>query len=306
MNQRTTPTPAWGGVRLRRRELGLAVAGTAAAALPAGLTGEPAAAATGARHHGHTVRLATIPAVQTGGLLNQLLAGFQAQSSYQVVTSVGQVADLYQRARDGQADLVVSHLGVPELAELVDDGIGRWPRLVLGTAFAYVVPPADPAGVRTAAGAVDAFRRIAQAQAPFVVNDLDNPRFLTDTLWHAAGQPDREGWYLDLQVSGPAAVRAASQRGGYTLWGLHPFLALQEQQPTDMRAVPFDDPLLRRVVASVVVRPGRGRWVNAPGALALEEFLLTPRTQGEIHRFRHPRFPTVPIFAPAAHHNARE
>jgi hypothetical protein len=100
-------------------------------------------------------------------------------------------------------------------------------------------------------------------------------------------------------------VQAAAQLGGYTLWGLHPFLALQQQQPTGMRAVLFGDSLLQRGVASVVVQPGPERPVNIAGALALERFLLTPDTQGRIRRFRHPQF-DLPIFWPAAHHNAHE
>jgi tungstate transport system substrate-binding protein len=302
MTQRTIETFASrGGPRLRRRDLGLVVAGAAAATLPASLAGTPAAAAGDRR----TVRLASIPAVQTGGLLNQLLARFQADSPYQVVTTIGETGELYQLARDGEVDLVLSHLGVTELPEFVTDGPGRWPQLVLATVFAFLAPPADPAGVRQAGDAVDAFGRIAQTGSPFVVNNLGNIRFVTDILWHAAGQPDQLGWYLDTGLSGPAAAQAAAQLGGYTIWGLHPFLALQQQQPVDLRAVTFDDSLLQRGVASVVVTPGSTRQVNLAGALALERFLLAASTQGVIRAFRHPQFPR-PIFWPAAHHNAHE
>lgn len=219
-----------------------------------------------------------------------------------MVTSVGPVPELYQQARDGQADLVATHLGVAELPDAVRDRVVRWPQLVLSTVFTFVAAPDDPAGIRTATDAVDAFGRIAAIQSPFVANNLGSPLVVTDTLWHAAGAPDKTGWYVDNGLSGPMAVQAASQLGGYTLWGLHPFLAFQQQQPTDMQAVPFDDSLLQRIVASAVVRPGWTRRVNLRGALALEQFLLDPATQGLIRAFRHPQFPR-PIFWPAAHHN---
>ena len=298
------PAPAPG---LRRRDL-MAVAGVAAAAaLPAVTAAAPAAAGTTttAAPDLSTVRLGTVGATQTGGLLNQLLAGFQAQGPFQVAVTVGNAADLYGQARAGGLDIVTTHLGVNELADFVTDGVGRWPQAVLATAFAFIAPPGDPAGIRTAGDAVDAFGRIAQTASAFVVNDLGNPRFVIETLWHAAGEPDRTGWYIDNGLGGPAAVQAASQLGGYTLWGLHPFLAFQQQQPTGMRAVLFGDSLLQRVVAATVVRPGDGRMVNVPGANALQEYLLTPDTQGRIRRFRHPQF-DLPIFWSAAHHNAHE
>jgi ABC-type tungstate transport system permease subunit len=126
---------------------------------------------------------------------------------------------------------------------------------------------------------------------------------VSETLWHAAGQPDRTGWYLDNGLSAAAAVQAAAQLGGYTLWGLHAFLTLQQQNPVNMRAVLFGDSVLQQPVASVVVQPGKGRKVNLPGALALQQFLLTPEIQGVVRRFRHPQF-ALPIFWPVAHYNA--
>jgi tungstate transport system substrate-binding protein len=306
MNPHENPPPTTRTAGLSRRDLGRAVAGAAAAvALPAALTAQAAAATPTADHDPGTVRLGTVGAVQTGGLLNQLLAGFHAQHPYQVVVTVGNVADLYAQARVGELDIVTTHLGVTELPGFVADGAGRWPQLVVATVFAFIATPDDPAGIRTATDAVDAFDRIAQTQSPFVVNDLGNPRFVIETLWHVAGSPDPAGWFLDNGLSGPAAAQAASQLGGYTLWGLHPFLAFRQQQPTDLRAVLFGDSLLQRAVASVVVRPGQGRRVNLPGALALEQYLLTPATQGLIRRFRHPQF-DLPIFWPVAHHNAHE
>jgi tungstate transport system substrate-binding protein len=304
---------SYGG--LRRRDLGRFAAGAvAAAALPAAvattpgtLAAAPAAAepATAPAHHPDTVRLGTVPAAATGGLLNQLVAGFQAQHPYQVVITTGNAADLYAQAGSGELDLVLSHLGLTELADFVGRRAGRWPQLVLATSFAYLAAADDPAGIRDATDAVDAFDRIATSQSPFVVNNLGNVRFVIDTLWHAAGEPDQTGWWVDNGLSGPAAAQAAEQLGGYTLWGVHPFLAFEQQQGTSLQAVLSSDSLLQRVVASVVVRPSWTRRVNLPGALALEQFLLAPQTQGTIRRFRHPRF-ALPLFWPAAHHNAHE
>jgi tungstate transport system substrate-binding protein len=286
------------GGRLGRRQLGLALAGSAAAAtLPVALPGE-AAAAPG----GPVVRLAAIPAVQLGGLLGELLAVFEAETGYRVAVSESSHAAAFARARSGEADLTITHFGVPELREFVGEGLGRWPQLVLSNSFVFLGPPADPAGIRATGDPVTGLAQIAQTRTPFVVNNLAEPAFMTDTLWHAAGAPDRDGWYVDEGLSGPAAMQAAAARGGYTIWGLHPFLMLREQQPIDLAPVLFPDSLLQRGIASVVVNPGRTRRVNLRGALALERFLSSTETQGRIRAFRHPAF-DEPVFWPAAHHN---
>jgi tungstate transport system substrate-binding protein len=289
---------------LTRRDLGLAVAGAAVAAVAspvlAGAAAETVATTSGGKD---TVRLGSVGATRTAGFLDGLIARFQDESPYQVVLTAANAADLYAQAREGLFDIVTTHLGVDALPEFVEDRVGRFPQVVFATVLAYVAAPADPAGILGASDAVDAFERIAETRSPFVVNNLDNPRFVSETLWHAAGQPDRTGWYLDNGLAAAAAVQAAAQRGGYTLWGLHAFLTLQQQNPVNMRAVLFGDSLLQQPVASVVVQPGKGRKVNLPGALALQRFLLTPEIQGEVRHFRHPQF-ALPVFWPVAHYNA--
>jgi tungstate transport system substrate-binding protein len=285
--------------RLRRRDLGTALAGSAAAlALPTVLAGEPAAAAPPS----DTVRLLSVVALQTGGLLAELIATFQAAHPYQVTVSFGEADDLYARARAGEADLVTTHLGVGALPDAVGDRTVRWPQLVLTTAHVFVAHRSDPAGIAGTADPVEAFRRIAMARAPFVRNDADVPAHVTDVLREAIGRPDETGWYLDTGLSGAAAAREAARLGGYTLWGLHPFLGLQQQEQLALRPVLYRDPIMHRAIASVVVNPGRGRRVNLPGALALQRFLTAPATQAQLLGFRHPLF-DQPIFWPAAHHN---
>jgi tungstate transport system substrate-binding protein len=289
------PTP-----RLRRRDLGTALAGTAAAvALPATiLAGEPAAAhpPTG------TVRWLSVVALQTGGLLADLVATFQASHPYQVAVSFGEADELYARARAGEADLVTTHQGVGALPDFVRDRAGQWPQLVLTTAHTFVAHTSDPAGIRAATDPVEAFARIAAARAPFVRNAADVPAHLTDVLLEATGRPDPTGWYVDAGLQGAAAAREAARLGGYTIWGLHPFLGLQQQEQLPLRPVLYRDPIMHRVIASVVVNPARGRPANRPGALALQRFLTAPATQARLLTFRHPAL-DQPIFWPAAHHN---
>lgn len=250
--------------------------------------------------HQSGIRVLTVGAARTGGLLDGLIAEFEEETGTEVtVTTAGE--DIFDQARTGEADLVVAHLGFTELHDFVSEGRGRWPATILSNIVVFIVPPGDPAGVGGAGDAVEAFRLIAESQSPFIVNELGETQYITDTLWNATGRPDKGDWFLELGLSGAPAVREADRRGAYTLWGLHPFLMLRQQQPLNLEPVLLDDSLLQRIIASVVVRRPPGR-VNERAARTLESYLVEPATQADIRNFRLPGI-DGPVFWPAGNQN---
>lgn len=267
------------------------------------LSGSPASPEVGAASGSEdqsNVRLLTVGAALTGGMFQNLVADFEEESGYRVtVTAGGQ--DIFDQAGAGEADIVMSHLGFTELHDFVSQGLGRWPTTVLSNTVVFTVPPDDPAGVRDAGDPFEAFEAIAEHESPFVVNNLGETLYISDTLWDAAGRPDKREWFIDLGQSGAPAVREAAQRGGYTIWGLHPFLNLQREQPVDLEPVVFNDSLMQRIIATVVVRRPPGK-VNQEGALALQEYLADPATQARISSFRLPGI-DEPVFWPAGNQN---
>lgn len=263
-----------------------------------GLTAPPDVRAVEENQSG--IRVLTVGAARTGGLLDDLIAEFEEETGTEVaVTTAG--VDIFDQARTGEADLVVAHLGFTELHDFVAEGRGRWPATILSNTVAFIVPPGDPAGVGGAGDAVEAFRLIAESQSPFIVNELGETQYITDTLWNATDRPDKGDWFLELGLSGAPAVREADRRGAYTLWGLHPFLMLRQQQPLNLEPVLLDDSLLQRIIASVVVQRPPGR-VNERAARTLESYLVDPATQADIRNFRLPGI-DGPVFWPAGNQN---
>jgi tungstate transport system substrate-binding protein len=231
------------------------------------------------------IRLVAVPIVRDSGVIADLLPDFEKHSGYQVqVTS--RTNDLYQRARQGEADLVISHYGVQDMEQFVVEGFGFWPRMVFGSTVAILGPPSDPAGIR-GLDAVEGFRRIAKAGAPFIPNHLPVTDYLVEILWEAAGRPDRTGWFHDLGLSGRQAVEAAAEMGAYTVWGVDPFLQLVATHPLEEEMLCVDDPILQRMMVSVVVNPERVKGVNVEGARALQRYLLAPATQARIRAYRY-------------------
>jgi ABC-type tungstate transport system permease subunit len=82
-----------------------------------------------------------------------------------------------------------------------------------------------------------------------------------------------------------------------------PFLIFQGQSGIDMEPLNVDDPLLQRIMVSVVVNPDRIPGVNVEGARALERYLIRQGTQACIRAFRYPGFPHQ-MWWPAGRNNS--
>jgi tungstate transport system substrate-binding protein len=239
------------------------------------------------------LRVASVPTAVEGDLLPALLRDFPTR----VELSAG--PDVYAAARAGRADLVVSHYGHHDCEQFVLDGLGEWPRTVFSNQMALVGPPADPARIRGLTDAAEAFERIAATKSPFVVNDLDGVRYLTEILWQCIGRPARDGWFIDQRHQRDDAMAVAARLGGYSLWGLTPFLRSHRQRPVPLEPLVLADPLLQRLLVAVVVRvPG----CNQDGARALQAHLLAPATQARIRATRYPTDEHV-CWVPAGRHN---
>jgi tungstate transport system substrate-binding protein len=154
---------------------------------------------------------------------------------------------------------------------------------------------------------VEAFGRIAVTRSLFLVNNSATEKYLARILWEAAGRPDKTNWYIecldDRCLREQEAVEAAASLGAYTLWGIVPFLRLQEQRQLDLDALVVSDPLLHRMMISVVVNAKLIEGVNSQGAIALEQFLLSPATQARMKAFRYPGFDRQ-IWWPAGRSNS--
>jgi tungstate transport system substrate-binding protein len=247
------------------------------------------------------VRLAVVNTPFFSGLMADLIADFKKRTGREVTMITGQ--DIYDRARAGDVDIVVSHYGFRDVEDFVEGGYGRWPRLVFSNQMAIIGPKSDPAHIRGMTSASDAFRRIADAKAPFVPNALPSVMYLTEYLWERSGEPDKAGWYLDPKESKGQAIKRAEEKGAYVIWGALPFLRFAEQHETQMEILVASDPILQRVMASVVVNPDKVTGVNVEGAAAFEEYLTSPQAQARVAAFRSHGI-DLQLWWPAARSNA--
>ncbi len=161
--------------------------------------------------------IATTTSVQNSGLLDALLPAYRADSGVNVRVHAAGSGRALQMMAEGLVQLVISHAPEAEARALREHP--DWVHLELAhNQFVIVGPPSDPAGVRAAADAADAFRRIAQSSIGFVSRgDLSGTHERENGLWDAAGvRPPTER----LIVSGRGmalALRHANEIPAYTL-----------------------------------------------------------------------------------------
>ena len=235
-------------------------------------------------------------------LLRPLLPDFQKQTGIRAdIVYTGN--DPFAVAREGKADLVISHYGHEGVEPFVAEGLGLWPHPVFANQMVLLGPPRDPARVRGLTNAAEAFRRIAASKSRFLANDTAGAKYLEEILWTSAGVAEKGDWYLDLKSQGPQAARDAAQKGAYVLWGLPPFLRLKRQGPLDLEPLVVQDSILQRIMVAVVVNAKKVPGVNADGARAFQDFLIAPATQARIRAFRYPDFDQQ-AWWPAGRHNS--
>ena len=246
------------------------------------------------------IRLSSVVIPQESGLYAHLLPEFEKRTGQRVEIATGQ--DVYGPARTGSFDIVLSHYQHEGVLPFMQEGLGEFPRLVFSSPGALIGPPADPAGIRAATDVVDAFTRIARSGASFIVNDQDGLRYVSEVARATAGLAPNER-YVDKGTRGPDALRAAVQAGGYTVWGLIPFLRMKRQQPQlALDALFTRDHLLKSVMVTIVVSGEKVAGVNTAGARALQQFLAEPATQAKIRGFRMEGSAEA-VWWPAAHDN---
>ena len=244
----------------------------------------PAAASSEANNK--VVRLAVVNTPAYSGLMRHLLTDFEADTGLTVKIYSG--SDVYDVAQAGKADMVISHFGKSDVEEFVLERFGRWPAMVFSNQSAIIGPKQDPANIRGLTSATEAFRRIAETNSPFVKNQIPGVLYLTEILEKAAQWPEHTPWVLDESVAKGKAIQVAEERRAYVVWGALPFLRYKKKKGANLEILVSADPVLQRIMASVIVNPDKVKGVNVEGAEALQEFLLSPQTQARIASYRTP------------------
>jgi tungstate transport system substrate-binding protein len=245
-----------------------------------------AGAAAGAG--GAAIDVATTTSVRDSGLFDELLPAFTRETGIEVrLIAVGSGAALRLGA-DGDADALVTHDPKAELA-LVEQGVLVDRRPVMSNYFLIAGPPEDPAGLRGARSAADAFARLAAANATYVSRSDDSGTHRREQeLMAAAGLDPARAWPAVVRTSAGMGhtLQVAGERRAYVLADVGTFRAFEKR----IELAPFTgtaDPALLNVYS--VSRPDPARHpagrLEVEAARRFADFLVAPATQARIGAF---------------------
>jgi len=253
--------------------------------------------------------LATTTSTENSGLLAYLHPDFEARTAIRVkVVAKGTGASL-QLARDGNADVVLVHARDEE-DRFMAEGHGILRRDVMYNDFILIGPTEDPAGIKNAASAVQAFQRIASGKQLFISRgDASGTHVKEQELWRktttaivsdttttildgkrktfTSVRPAGD-WYLSIGQGMGKTILTANEKRAYTLAdrGTYYAMALAEPAKTDLAILYEGDPGLRNPYGVIVVDPQKHPGVNHEAARKYVEWMTSAETQKKIGEFK--------------------
>ncbi len=180
--------------------------------------------------------LASTTSTQDTGLFDVLIPAFEkANAGIKVkVVAVGS-GEAIQMGRDGNADALLVHSPADE-ETFMKDGFGESRKALMYNDFVLIGPASDPAKVEGTKSAADAFKKIAEAKAPFISRgDKSGTNTKELGIWEAAKiapDPTKDSWY---EVTGQGmgdTIKVADEGQAYTLADRGTYLKMQKDGST--------------------------------------------------------------------------
>ncbi len=228
--------------------------------------------------------MATTTSTYDTGLLTAILPVFEKQAGVKVdVVSVG-TGQALKLGEDGNADIVLVHARAQEDAFMkAEHGIRR--EDVMYNDFVIVGPAADPAGIKGAKTAAEAFALIQSKQALFVSRgDKSGTHTKEIGIWKLAKLEPAGAWYQAVGQGMGAVLTMASEQNAYTLTDRGTYLA-RKKKGIALEVLVQGEKSLLNPYGVIVVNPAKNPAINAKLAGKFVDWLISIETQRLINDF---------------------
>jgi len=235
-----------------------------------------------------TVILATTTSVQDAGLLDVLIDAFQKKAGLIVKAIAVGTGQALEMGRQGEADILWVHSPADE-KQFVDEGYGINRVTFMHNDFVILGPKNDPAKVMGAKNAAEVFKKIAAAKALFVSRgDNSGTHKREKAIWKKAGVSPDKNAYIEVGQGMAKTVMVADEKQGYVLADRSTYLSLKKL--SDLAIVCEGDNELINRYSLILVNPDKFPKVNANGAKALFNYLLSRDSKEIIENFGKEKF----------------
>lgn len=244
-----------------------------------------------------TIILATTTSTRDTGLLDVLIPDFEKKSGITVKTiSVG-TGEALKMGERGDADVLLIHARKAE-DEFMAKGLGKVRKDVMHNDFVLIGPKADPAGVKKAASAAQAFGMIASKGAVFVSRGDDSGTNKKElSIWEKAGIKPAGAWYISTGQGMAATILIANGKQGYTLSDRGTYLVQKDN--IDLVLVLDKKKDLLNPYGVIAVNPDKFPKVNYKGAMEFVNYITSDECQKIIADFGKDKY-GQPLFVPDA------
>ncbi|HLN60200.1 MAG TPA: substrate-binding domain-containing protein [Symbiobacteriaceae bacterium] len=227
--------------------------------------------------------LATTTSTQDSGLLDVIVPLFETKTGYKVKTIAVGTGQALAMGDKGEADVLLVHAPADE-KKLIEKGTAIERKLVMHNDFIVVGPKEDPAKVKGSKTAAEALKKIADAKAVFVSRGDDSGTHKKElSLWKDTGIKNEGAWYQQTGSGMGQTLNVANEKNGYTLTDRATYLA--NQKNLSLQIVLEGDAPLLNIYHVMLVNPAKFSKVNAEGAKAFSDYLLSAEGQSEISKF---------------------
>lgn len=245
-----------------------------------------------------TIILATTTSTQDSGLLDYLLPEFKNDTGWEVNTIAVGTGKALQMGVDGEADVLLVHARASE-DEFMANGDGTLRYDVMYNDFILVGPAADPAGVKECNNVIaDSLAAIANSQSEFISRGDDSGTHKKElAIWKAAGIEPVGDWYISAGAGMGDVLKMADEKQAYTITDRATYLAMQDS--LELEIVCEKDTDMLNPYGVITVNPEKNDQINAEGAKAFADWLVSERGQELIGQFGVEEY-GMPLFTPDA------
>jgi tungstate transport system substrate-binding protein len=175
------------------------------------------------------IRLATTTSTCDTGLLDVFNKKFEDQNNVKISTICEGTGKAIATGELGAADVLMVHSVQAELKAIANGSFINRTYLMYNY-FVIIGPENDPAGIRNATNATDAFRKIAAKQAPVISRgDNSGTHIMELSIWKAANITPAGTWYQSVGKGMGDTITTADIKNGYTLSDRGTFLAMKDK-----------------------------------------------------------------------------
>ncbi len=226
------------------------------------------------------ITVASTTSTEQSGLFGHLLPIFQEKTGIEVRVIAQGTGQALETGRRGDADVVFVH-AKPAEEQFVADGHGVERFDVMYNDFVVVGPEDDPAGIRGGSDVVEAFAKIAGAEASFASRGDDSGTHQAEkALWAAAGIEPSGAWYREVGSGMGPTLNTAAEMPAYTLSDRGTWISFENRRGLDI-VVEGDDRLFNQY-GVILVSPESHPHVKAEEGQAFIDWLVSAEGQQAI------------------------